>query len=180
MNKIIYCFVFLFISGTINSLEKESLLINKSQFIAASVYVGMRMGENWAVDIAQKSITKTVSSNNPFFEWTVGSAIRGQTLLTALPIAAKLGAQNGAIVAAVIAPIIWDCSVSICKSCKKTLSPLLDDPISIQEKPTTWDKRYQASKRVKIAHKEIKMACNTLLCKCQPGSGAFENSRGPL
>jgi hypothetical protein len=124
------------------NLDFESIASGavKSVVVGGAVWLGTRMGENWAVDIAQKSITKTVSSNNPFFEWTVGSAIRGQTLLTALPIAAKLGAQNGAIVAAVITPFLCDCSVSICKSWNKVLTPLWEDKFSEENKPTTWNK----------------------------------------
>lgn len=126
--------------GKTTSIDNELLTLNKSQFTAGAVILGMRMGESWAADITHKVITGTVKNNSLLLDWTVGSAIRGKTLLEALPIAGKKGSQMGAVTAAILAPIVWDCSVSMYKSCKRTLRPLWDKTIPEKETPTLWDK----------------------------------------
>ena len=98
------------------------------------------MGENWAVDMAQKSIANTVKNPNRLFDWTVGSYIRSKSLQEAIPIAAKQGTQIGAVIGAVLAPLIWDCSISVYKSYKRVLRPLWEETIPKKEIATIWDK----------------------------------------
>lgn len=122
------------------SIEEEFVILNRSQFTAIAVYIGTEMGRNWAADITNKVIWGSVKNPNFLVNWTLGSIIRGRNLVEALPIAGKRGAQIGAVVAAVCAPVAFDAVISIWKSCKKTLRPLWDDDIPKREKATTWDR----------------------------------------
>lgn len=123
-----------------SSIEEEFTILNRSQFTAIAVYMGTEMGRNWAVDITDQLIAGTIKNPNFLVNWTVGSIIRGRNLSEALPIAGKRGAQAGAIIAAVCAPLAFDAVISIWKSCKRTLRPLWDDDIPKKEKATTWDR----------------------------------------
>lgn len=87
---------------------KVKTSISRAAVTACAVYIGTELGKNWAVDITSKVIMDSVKNPNFLFNWTVGSAIRGRSLLEAIPIAEKSGAKSGAITAAVCTPLVID------------------------------------------------------------------------
>lgn len=93
--------------------------ITRASFVTAAVGAGTWLGENWAVDLTTKVVKKSINSGPPLFNWTIGSAVRGRTLIEAIPVASKRGALLGAIGAAFLAPLIWDCGESVGNSCEK-------------------------------------------------------------
>lgn len=138
---ILSLFMFILLTQNLQAAEKDDYkgAFCRATFVATAVKAGAWLGENWAVDITTKIIRKNINSGPPFFNMTVGSSIRGRTLIDAIPIAAKKGAIVGAIAAGAMAPIIWDCSEPVAKSFLKIKNKLTEANISPEEEPNTTD-----------------------------------------
>lgn len=93
--------------------------ISKAAVTGVAVYIGTEMGRNWAVDLTSKVIRDSVKNPSFLFNWTVGSAIRGRSLLEAIPIAEKSGAKIGAITASVCTPLAIDFTIHAASSWEK-------------------------------------------------------------
>lgn len=136
--------VFYFFSSSLGFSMNDDVETYKTGFtragvVATSVAVGAWLGEKWAVDITTKIIKKSINSGPPLFDLTIGSAIKGRSLIEAIPIAAKTGTVVGGVTAAFLVPVAWDCGTSVSYSFKRVYNALSKNIVSEQEQATKKD-----------------------------------------